>query len=118
MSVATEYIDKTKPDEKLFFERLRAIVYEEAGTVEDVIKYGIPTYLYKGLPVLGFAANKKFLSIYPYGNSTIEPILDELAPFITGSGTLSFSSTNPIPDPLLRKIVQVKKIYIEEKLKK
>jgi len=115
MSVVTEYIDNTKPDEKRFFERLRVIVYEEIETVEDVIKYGVPTYLYKGLPVLGFAANKKFLSIYPYGNSTIEPLLEELAPFITGGGTLSFSSTNPIPDPLLRKIVQIKKTLYRRK---
>lgn len=120
MSVITEYIDKqlgTENIEKI--SRIYQIVHNEIDDTEDSWKYGIPTFLYKGLPIIGFAVTKKGVSIYPYGNATITPFLEkEIAPYVTGGGTLSFKSGVEIPDALVVRITQVRKAYIEEKLKK
>jgi len=119
MSIITDYIEKQVESKKEILAHLYELVHEEVGTVEDGWKYGIPTFLYKDLPILGFAATQKGISIYPYGNSTVESLLhDEIAPYVTGGGTLSFPTGTPIPDTLVRHIAQVRQQFVEEKLKK
>jgi uncharacterized protein YdhG (YjbR/CyaY superfamily) len=119
MSAITEYINRLSDKEKSVFARYYDIVHEEIADIEDGWKYGIPTYMYKGQPIFGFAATKKHLSLYPYGNSTIDAFLkDEIAPYVTGGGTLSFSVDEPLPDALVRGIIHVRQAYVEEKLKK
>ena len=119
MSVITDYIEKQVADKKAILEKIYEIAYAEVSPLEDGWKYGISTFIYKGQPLFGFAATQKGISVYPYGNSTIDELLhDEIAPYVTGGGTLSFPSGTPIPDILIARISQVRKTYIEEKLKK
>ena len=119
MSVITDYIEKQSASSREILQNIYAIAHNEVPETLDGWKYGIPTFLYKDQPLFGFAATKKGTSIYPYGNSTIEPLLhDEIAPYVTGGGTLSFPTGTPIPDSLVTRIAHVRKQFIEEKLKK
>lgn len=119
MSVITEYINALPEREKAVFQRYYDIAHKEITDLEDGWKYGIPTFLYKGQPIFGFASTKKHLSLYPYGNSTIDEFLkDDITPYVTGGGTLSFKVENPLPDKLVRDIVRVRRAYVELKLKK
>jgi|GEM_PF-2106864 len=118
MSVITDYIDKqTVPTQELL-QPIYDVVHKEVD-VEDGWKYSIPTFLYKGKPILGFAKTLKGISIYPYGNSTIDSLLhDEIKPYVTGGGTLSFPTGTPIPNELVARIAQVRKAFVDDTLKK
>lgn len=119
MSVITDYIEKQPPQAQAILQTIYTIAHNEVPETLDGWKYGIPTFLYKDQPLFGFATTKKGTSIYPYGNSTIEPLLhDEIAPYVTGGGTLSFPTGTAVPDSLVAHIAHVRKQFIEEKLKK
>ena len=120
MSVITEYVDQlTDSHKRDQLRRIYELVHSVIPEVEDGWKYGISTFLYKEKPVLGFAATLKGISIYPYGNSTITPLLEEeIAPYVTGGGTLSFKTGTAIPDDLVTKIAMVRKEYVAAQLKK
>jgi uncharacterized protein YdhG (YjbR/CyaY superfamily) len=120
MSVITDYIAQLEDTNKQAqLQRVYQLVHDAIPEVQDGWKYGISTLLYKEKPILGFAATLKGISIYPYGNSTIAPLLEkEIAPYVTGGGTLSFRTGTAIPDELVQKITTVRKDYVEAQLKK
>lgn len=119
MSIITEYIAQQEESKQATLQMIYDTVHEHVPTVEDGWKYGISTFIYKDKPILGFAATKTGISIYPYGNSTIEPLLkEEIAPYASGGGTLSFKTGVCIPQELVAKIATVRKAFIEENLKK
>lgn len=117
MSVVTEYLDRLNDVEKPILTRLRELVYEMVPDAEDAYSYGIPTYRYKGKYMLAFASNKNFMSIYP-GAETISVLKDELKPYKLSKGTISFTSKNPLPDDLLRSIIQLCKESIDQRTAK
>jgi uncharacterized protein YdhG (YjbR/CyaY superfamily) len=117
MSVVTDYIDRLDEAEKPVLSRLRDIVYEVVPETEDSFSYGIPTYKYKGKYMVAFASNKNFMSIYP-GAEVISIFKDELKAYKLSKGTISFTADNPLPDDLLRSIVQLSKESIEQRYKK
>jgi uncharacterized protein YdhG (YjbR/CyaY superfamily) len=105
MSVVTDYLNQLNDVEKPILTRLRKLVNELVPDAEDTFSYGIPTYRYKGKYMIGFASNKKFMSIYP-GAEAISIFKKELAPYKLSKGTISFTADNPLPDELLRNIIQ------------
>lgn len=117
MSVVTDYLEHLNDVERPILTRLRELVYEMVPDAEDVISYGVPTYRYKGKYMLAFASNKKFMSIYP-GAEVIELLKSDLKPYKLSKGTISFTSENPLPDNLLRSIIQLCKEAIEHRNKK
>ena len=116
MSVVTEYIDRLSGPENIALTKLRSLVYEIVPTAEDAYSYGVPTYRYKGKYLLAFAANKKFMSIYP-GADAISVFKKELEQFKTSKGTISFTPDNLLPDELVRNIVHLCKDTIDQKVK-
>lgn len=119
MTVIESYIAQQNETVQPQLQRIYTIVRDELDDLADGWKYGISTFIHREKPILGFAATKKGISIYPYGNSTITPLLeDEIAPYVTGGGTLSFPTGTEIPEDLLRRICQVRKTYIDTTLKK
>jgi uncharacterized protein YdhG (YjbR/CyaY superfamily) len=117
MSVVTDYLNQLNDVEKPILTRLRELVYELVPDAEDAFSYGIPTYRYKGKYMIGFASNKKFMSIYP-GAEVISAFRKELAPYKLSKGTISFTVENPLPDELLRNIIQLCRDGIEQRVKK
>lgn len=117
MSVVTDYLNQLNSAEKPILTRLRELVYEIVPDAEDAFSYGIPTYRYKGKYMIAFASNKKFMSIYP-GAEVISIFKKELAPYKLSKGTISFTTDNPLPDKLLRNIIQLCRDGIEQRIKK
>ena len=112
----TDYIDRLNEAEKPILNHLRELVYEIVPDAEDAMSYGVPTYRYKGKYMIAFASNKKFMSIYPGGEAT-ELFKPELTSFKTSKGTISFTSDHPLPDSLLRNIIQLCRDSVDQKAK-
>lgn len=72
----------------------------------EVISYGIPMFKYHGM-LVGYAAFKDHCSLFPTG-SGVERFSKELRNYSTNKGTIRFPSDKPLPDSLLKKIVQAR----------
>lgn len=79
---------------------IRAIV-PDAG---ETIKYGMPTFLWHG-NLVHFAAYKGHIGFYPTP-SPIEEFKAELAPYKQTKGSIHFELDQPLPLPLIRRIVE------------
>jgi uncharacterized protein YdhG (YjbR/CyaY superfamily) len=83
-------------------ERIRAIIPNAA----EVISYGIPAFRMEGRVVIGFKANKHDYAIYPFSGGAAARFPEELKGRTVTSGSIHFTPEDPIPDDLLRRIVE------------
>ena len=90
---------------------MHGILNEMRTTIHDVIpgaaegiRYSMPTFLIDDHSVIHFAAWKKHVSIYPApnGDAAFEKAI---APYRSGEATAKFPLDQPIPYPLIARIV-------------
>ncbi|WP_119072142.1 iron chaperone [Aggregatilinea lenta] len=87
-------------------ERLRSIrqaIKDEAPEAQEAIKYQMPTFTLNG-NLVHFAAFKRHIGLYP-APTGIEAFQDELAPYKNSKGAVQLPLDQPLPLPLIRKIV-------------
>jgi uncharacterized protein YdhG (YjbR/CyaY superfamily) len=100
-----DYLAKTNETQKRHLERIIAIVKDIVPNANEVISYGIPGFKYKGQYLLGFAVFKNHMSLFPT-SGPIENLKDKLKGFKTARGTIQFSDDNPLPEHLLKEIIE------------
>jgi uncharacterized protein YdhG (YjbR/CyaY superfamily) len=105
MSVIDDYLKDVSPTQKVELEHIRTLIKQMAPEVEEVISYGMPSFKYKKRILLHMAAFKDHMSIFPASDSMIKEVGEGLAKFRTGKGTLQFTESKPIPEAMLRKII-------------
>lgn len=106
------YLDALPEKQKVALTHLREIIRETAPTAEEVISYGMPAYKYHGMLVY-FATFKKHCSLFAVNNDVFE---QESEDYKTSKGTIQFSPEKPIPDDLVKRIVQFRMRANEENL--
>ena len=92
---------------------LRAAIKKAAPQAEEVISYGMPAYKWNGMLVY-FAAYEKHIGFYP-GSSGIAAFKKELASYKTSKGTVQFPVDEPVPLPLVARIVKFRLKENQEK---
>lgn len=60
----TAHLKKFGPEQKKILTDLRDHIASKLPSAEQVIKYGIPTFLIEGVPVIGFDGYKAHNSIF------------------------------------------------------
>lgn len=92
---------------------LRATIKKAAPQAEEIISYGMPAYKWNGMLVY-FAAYEKHIGFYP-GSSGIAAFKKELASYKTSKGTVQFPVDEPVPLPLIARIVKFRLKENQEK---
>ena len=108
MSTMDEYLSDLPAGRKTALERVRIVV---AGLVPDAregTSYGVPAFIYRGRPLLGFSAAKMHLSVFPYSPAAIDTVRDRLDGFDVARGTIRFSPDNPLPEDVLADLVRAR----------
>jgi uncharacterized protein YdhG (YjbR/CyaY superfamily) len=106
------YLDALPEKQKATLTHLRQLIKATAPTAEEVISYGMPGYKYHGMLVY-FAAFKKHCSLFAVNNDAFE---EELREYKTSKGTIQFSPEKPLPDDLVKRIVQFRMRANEDNL--
>ena len=107
-----EYI-KTLPlpsQEKI--SSLRALLKNLYPQAEEAIKYGVPTFVLHNKNLIHFAAFKKHIGIYP-GSEIIKSFSHKLTNYPTSKGAIQFALDNPLPLPLIKKIIKQRALNIK-----
>lgn len=101
----TTYLAGLPPATRSALGAVRGVVREVLPGADETISYGIPTFSLQGRAIVHVAAWKRHLSLYPVPRA--EGDLDrELAPYRSGPGTLRFALDQPMPLPLIRRVVE------------
>ena len=101
----TAHLRKFSPGQRKILADLRDYVESRIPTSKQVIKYGIPTFLIEGVPVIGFDGFKNHNSIFPYSGSFNARLREELKKYEQTKGSIHFEVEKSIPKPLVKKIL-------------
>ena len=101
----TAHLKKFAPDQRKILSELRDHIATKLPTSDQVIKYGIPTFLIEGVPVIGFDGYKNHNSIFPYSGSFNIRLKKELEKYEQTKGSIHFEGGKSIPKPLINKIL-------------
>ncbi|HET6822829.1 MAG TPA: DUF1801 domain-containing protein [Anaerolineales bacterium] len=112
-----EYINAFPEDVQKILNQLRQTIKDAAPEAEETINYQMPTFTLNG-NLVHFAAFKNHIGFYPTP-AGIEAFREELAPYKGAKGSVQFPIDQPLPLPLIRKIVEHRvKENLERKPKK
>jgi len=104
----TAHLKKFSPEQKKILADLRNHIASRLPNAEQMIKYGIPTFLIEGVPVIGFDGYKAHNSIFPYSGSFNSRLKKELEMYEQTKGSIHFEGGKSIPKPLINKILAEK----------
>ena len=102
-----DYIASFPSEVQEILQQVRATIKKAAPAAEETMSYKMPTFTLNDRYLIYFAAYKKHIGVYPApaGNPNLQ---EELSAYQSGQGTLRFRLDQPIPYPLIAKIVKVR----------
>jgi len=108
-----EYISQYPKPIAARIRQIRKLVAEEVPDAKETIKYGIPTFVYRG-NLLHFAGYKNHIGMYPLPHAPSPELKMEMQSYFAEKSTLQFPHKEPLPLELIRKIVQARVKDAEE----
>ena len=99
-----EYIGAFPEDVQHILNELRQTIKEAAPEAQETINYQIPTFTLNG-NLVHFAAFEKHIGFYPTP-SGMEAFKQELSRYKGAKGSVQFPIDEPLPLPLIRRIVE------------
>jgi len=102
------YIAALPPDRRKVMERLRKVMTEAAPEADEGISYKMPALRMNGRFFMSYDAFKDHYSVFPMTYTMNLELGDEIAPHAKGKGTLQFKASEPLPEDLIRRIVQIR----------
>lgn len=104
-----EYLAALSDERRAGVETLRQAVNAAAPEATETMAYGMPALRsHGGQFLVSYAAYKSHYSLFPASEAVIEAGGDELAPYLSGKGTIQFPAREPIPTALVTKVVKVR----------
>jgi uncharacterized protein YdhG (YjbR/CyaY superfamily) len=100
-------------DRRLALEHVMSLAREMVPDAEEGRSYGMPALLHRGKPLVAAVAAKRHLSIYPFSGSIVETVAADLEGFSLSSGTIRFDVDRPVPDDVLRRIIELRMAQID-----
>jgi uncharacterized protein YdhG (YjbR/CyaY superfamily) len=97
-------------------ERLHRLIGEHVLGLGQSISYAMPCYTYRGLPVAAVILRRNHIAWYPYSGTVLSELGDDVAAYSHSSGALRFSVADPLPDRLVRRLLNVRMRLIDERL--
>lgn len=88
-------------------EALRRSIKAVVPDAEEGMSYGMPAFRVGGKVVAGFAAFKNHLAYLPHSGELLARV-DDLAGYESTKGSLHFPVDEPLPDDLVRRLVEAK----------
>lgn len=90
-----------------------AHVAQVAPDATEGRSYGLSAFRHRGKPLLGFAAAKDHLSLYPFSPGVVDAEKDSLAGYELSKGTVRFTVDRPIPAGVISAMVPARMAEIE-----
>jgi uncharacterized protein YdhG (YjbR/CyaY superfamily) len=107
-----EYLAAVPEPARTTLEKLRGTIRAAVPEATETISYRMPTFKFRGKPLVALAAAKDHCSLHLMGYipAELEPDLEK---YDTGKGSIRFPSDRPLPATLVRKVVKVRVAQVE-----
>src|SRR6476469_7664295 len=102
------YLAGLEEPKRSTLEALRRSIRAVVPDAEECISYGMPAFRVGGKVVAGYAAFKAHLAYLPHSGEVLAGLGDLLAGYECTSGSLHFPIDEPLPDDLVRRLVDAK----------
>jgi uncharacterized protein YdhG (YjbR/CyaY superfamily) len=102
------YLAKLDEPKRTTLHELRKTIHEVIPEAEQCISYGVPAFRLHGKVIAGFAAFTNHLSYLPHSGSVLPELADDLAGYVRTPGSLHFPVDQPLPRPLVEKLIEVR----------
>jgi uncharacterized protein YdhG (YjbR/CyaY superfamily) len=106
MLTIDSYLKNQEPPQAAALENVRTIIHRTAPLAEEGIAHTIPAFIYKGHPLIGFAAHPGYLGIYTFRPDVVSIFKDRLEGFELESRVIQFNEDRPVPDDVLEDVVR------------
>jgi len=103
-----EYLAHLDEPKRGTLQELRETIQGIIPEAEQCISYGMPAFRLNRKVIAGFAAFKEHLAYLPHSGSVFQELPDDLAGYEMTSGSLHFSIDKPLPEALVRKLIEVR----------
>ena len=103
-----EYLADQPKDVRETLESVRRSVLAVVPDATEKIGYGMPGFYVDGHPLVYYAAFKEHCSLFPASGGVIEKLADDLQGYGLAKGTIRFPIGEPLPPPLVKKIVKAR----------
>ena len=88
---------------------------EVTADAEQDTSYGMAALRYRKKPLLGFAAAKDHLTIFPFSPEVVDAVRDRLHGFKLSKGVIQLTVDAPWPDDVVRDVVALPTAEIDGK---
>ena len=103
------YMAGLPDDRRAVMEGLRATIRAAAPPdAVEVISYQMPAFKTYGRFLVSYASFKAHYSLFPASEAVVEALGADIAPYLSGSGTIKFRADQPIPTELVGRIVTIR----------
>jgi len=102
------YLAGLEEPKRSTLEALRRSIRDVVPDAEEGLSYGMPAFRVDGKVVAGFAAFKNHLAYLPHSGAVLARLEDRLDGYEHTSGSLHFPVDVPLPDHLVRSLVDAK----------
>lgn len=98
------YIAGQNPVKGKILQKLRMLIKKIAPLAQECMHYGVPAFKIHNDPLIMYAAFKNHIGIYPQPE-TVQAFAKELEAYKSAKGSIRFMLSEPIPYPLIKKII-------------
>lgn len=102
------YLATVAEPKRSTLEALRRSILAVVPDAEECISYRMPAFRVDGTVVAGFAAFTHHLAYLPHNGNVLADLGDALAAYEKTPGSLHFAADEPLPDDLVRQLVEVR----------
>jgi uncharacterized protein YdhG (YjbR/CyaY superfamily) len=102
------YLASVEEPKRSTLEALRRSVLAVVPEAEQCMSYGMPAFRVRGKVVAGFAAFKSHLAYLPHSGEVLSAVSEHLDGYSRTGGSLHFPVDEPLPDELVRRLVEAK----------
>ena len=113
MSEIDDYLVTVAPDQRAALERVVDLARRTVPDAVDGRSYGMPALKYAGKGLIGILAAKDHLSVFPFSPTAVDAVRDRLPGFSLSKGTIRFSVDQPLPDDVVRDLVELRRAEID-----
>jgi uncharacterized protein YdhG (YjbR/CyaY superfamily) len=102
------YLAKVPEPARTTLQKVRAMIKAAAPReATEAISYGIPAFKYNGM-LVAYAAFAKHCSFFPASGTLLKEFAEELKDYPSSKGTIRFAVDQPLPEGLVRKLVEAR----------